>query len=39
MTFIGIWLAINVAFVIWRSVVAAGRADIAPNLTVVRAKQ
>lgn len=30
MTIIWIWLSLNVAFVLWRSIIAAGRADIAP---------
>jgi hypothetical protein len=39
MTIIWIWLAINVAFVIWRSVVAAGKPDVVPQLAVVRVKR
>ncbi len=39
LTLIAIWLAINVLFVIWRSFVAAGRADVAPRLIPVRAKR
>ena len=36
MTIIWIWLALNVAFVIWRSFVAAGKPDV--TLIQVRAK-